>query len=336
MPGHANQKMKLLHLQKLLFTRTDEEHFLTMDEILAALEKEGIHAERKSIYRDLQTLQDFGIDIRQKKGRQGGYYLATRDFEIAELKLLVDAVQSSRFITHRKSSELIHKVEGLTSQPQASRLQRQVYVLGRVKTINEGIYRNIDVLHEAISAGKQIKFHYFQWQVDFSSHHHFAKSFRHGGLFYQVSPWALMWDHENYYLVAYDQEFSRTKHYRVDKIEDLEILNVPREGKRVFENFNVAEYARKTFGMFHGDEQWVRMKCENRFLGVLYDHFGDELSVAPCDERHFFAAAKVAVSPQFFAWVFGLSGAVQITDPLEVVQSFQEMLKKFFPRAEKN
>lgn len=329
MAGQANQKLKLLYLRKILLEHTDEDHFLTMEEILSLLEKEGIHAERKSIYGDIQTLQEFGMNIQKKRGKTRGYYLASREFEIAELKLLVDAVQSSRFITHGKSRELIHKVESLTSRQQAGLLQRQVYVMGRVKTINESIYRNIDILHEAISAGNQIKFHYFEWRIDFSTHRHFVKSFRRGGQFYQVSPWALLWDHENYYLIAYDQETNRAKHYRVDKIEDLRILSAQREGNHLFENFNLAEYARKTFGMFHGDEQWVRMKCENRFIGALFDHFGEELSLTPFDEEYFMAGAKVAVSPQFFAWVFGLGGAVKIIDPPNVVQDFQKMLEKF-------
>ena len=329
MPKHPRQKLKLLHLQRLLLTYTDENHWLTMDEILYHLEQAGIHAERKSIYGDIQALRDFGMDILQKRGKNGGYYLTSREFEIAELKLMVDAIQSSRFITHRKSRELIHKIETLASQPQARLLQRQVYVFGRAKTINEGIYRNIDTLHEAITNGNQIRFRYFEWKADFVTHRHIVKHYRRAGQFYQASPWALMWDHENYYLIAFDQEADLVKHYRVDKMEALEITGVQREGKQFFERFDLADYARKTFGMFRGKEQWVRMKCENRFISALYDRFGEAIALSPCDDTSFYANVNVAVRPQFYAWVFGLGGAVKIVAPPEIVQDFQNLNKKF-------
>ncbi len=329
MAKHPNQKLKLLYLQQLLLTQTDENHWLTMDEILHHLKQAGIHAERKSIYGDIQALRDFGLDILQRRGRNGGYYLASRDFEVAELKLLVDAIQSSRFITHRKSSELIRKIESLASQPQASLLQRQVYVFGRAKTVNESIYHNIDSLHEAITSGKQIKFRYFEWRADFTTHRHMIKQYRRGGKLYQISPWSLMWDHENYYLIGFDAEAGMIKHYRVDKMEQLELTGLQREGRALFERFDLAAYARKTFNMFHGNERWIRLRCENRFAGVLHDRFGEALSLSPCDETHFYAGINVAVSPQFFAWVFGLGGAVQIVDPQEAVAEFQELLKRF-------
>lgn len=328
MPKHPNQKLKLLYLQKLLFERTDEEHRLSMEEILSALSGVDISAERKSIYDDMQALRSFGLDVMQQKGKNGGYYLASREFELAELKLLVDAIQSSRFITHRKSNELIRKVESLASQPQARALQRQVYVTGRTKALNESIYYNIDTLHAAISANKQIRFLYFEWQIDFNGHDHIRKNYRRGGAVYPVSPWALMWDDENYYLVGYDQTAGEVRHYRVDKMERIEITDLPREGRRFFEGFDMASYARKTFGMFSGREQRIRLRCENRFAGVMHDRFGGEMSVSPCDEGHFYAGVNVAVSPQFFAWVFGLGGAVEITEPREVVKEYQALLKK--------
>ena len=328
MAKQTGQKIKLLYLRSLLLEHTDESHILTMDDILYALKELGVSAERKGIYNDLQVLREYGMDVRQR-GRRGGYYLANRDFSLAELKLLVDAVQSSRFITQRKSQELIHKVEALASNPQAYQLQRQVYVLGRAKTVNENIYRNIDTLHSAINDEKQVSFRYFEWCVDLNSHRHVVKRYRHGGKMYHISPWALMWDHENYYMIGYDKEAGISKHYRVDKMDCLRVTEQPREGGEYFENFDLAVYARKTFGMFHGHDQWVRLRCENRFIGVLHDRFGDELLLAPCDEAHFYAGVNVAVSPQFYAWVFGLGGAVQIAGPPEVVGEFQQLLKKF-------
>lgn len=329
MSRQSGQKLKLLYLQKLLFEQTDTSHWVSMEYILSYLEQNGIKAERKSIYTDMQLLRTFGLDIMQRKGKTGGYYLASRPFETAELKLLVDAIQSSRFITHRKSRELIRKLEGLTSQPQASGLQRQVYVAGRTKTLNESIYHNIDTLHQAISAGNQITFRYFEWRIEFLTHRHIFKQYRHGGRPYQISPWALMWDDENYYMIGFDKAAGLVKHYRVDKMEDIMVTELPREGKELFEGFDLASYARRTFGMFRGREQQVSLRCENRFAGVLHDRFGDDIDLSPCDDAHFYADVRVAVSPQFFAWVFGLGGAVQIAAPETVVKEFQNSLKKF-------
>ncbi len=332
MAKQARQKLKLLYLQKLLLEQTDEQNWVTMESILTYLEQHGIKAERKSIYDDMQTLQSYGMDIRQHRGKNGGYYIGSRTFETAELKLLVDAIQSSRFITHRKSRELIRKLESLTSRRQAAALQRQVYVAGRSKTLNESSYSNIDTLHQAISEEKQIVFRYFEWKLDLDSHQHIVKSYRRGGGSYQISPWALIWDDENYYLVGFDAAAQLVKHYRVDKMESIEIAELPREGAEAFEGFDLAAYTKKFFGMFHGDEQRVRLRCENRFVGVMHDRFGDDVSFFPCDEGHFYANINVTVSPQFFGWVFGLGGSVQIDGPQNVVEESQNLLKKFFNR----
>lgn len=324
------QKLKLLYLQKLLLEETDDQHRVSTDDILAYLRQLGIPAERKSIYDDIQALRTYGMDIRQSHSKNRGYYIASRTFSVAELKLLVDAIQSSRFLTHQKSRELIHKLEGLTSRPQASALQCQVYVAGRSKTPNESIYQNIDILHQAISSGRQIRFRYFEWKIDFSTHCHIFKNYRHDGKAYQISPWALIWDDENYYMAGFDEAAGIVKHYRVDKMESLEVTDLPREGKSFFENFDLASYTRKFFGMFHGQEKQVQLLCKNRFVGALYDRFGDDIAFSPRDDESFFATVKVAVSPQFFSWVFGLEGGVQIHGPQEVVDEAQNFLKKFF------
>ena len=216
-----NQKLKLLYLYQILLQKTDEEHKMSMDELLAALSRCGVAAERKSIYSDIAALQDFGLDVVMQRGPGGGYYVASRDFELPELKLLVDAIQCSRFITEKKSNELIKKIESLASEPQARALQRQVYVSDRVKTLNESIYYNIDTLHNAISEGVQITFQYFEWVLDFSKAQRIQKRYRKDGALYQVSPWALTWDDENYYMVAYDSASDSIRHYRVDKMEHI-------------------------------------------------------------------------------------------------------------------
>lgn len=328
MAKNPNQKLKLLYLYRIFLEKTDEEHKLSMEELLAALSHYGIAAERKSVYDDIAALQDYGLDIVLQRGRGGGYYIASRDFELPELKLLVDAVQCSRFITEKKSNELIKKVEALASEPQARALQRQVYISGRVKTMNESIYYNIDKLHTAISTGKKITFRYFEWAVDFSGEDRIQKRFRRDGGNYTVSPWALTWDDENYYLVAYDGASDQIRHYRVDKMERIALTGQQREGQKHFqEQFNVAAYTRKMFGMFSGAERTVRLRCENRFIGVIRDRFGSDLMLQKLDEEHFAVNVTVAVSPQFFSWIFGLGGAVRILEPEEVHNLFQEQLQ---------
>ena len=330
MPKSANQKLKLLYLCKILMENSDENHKLSMEQLLAALARYDIHAERKSIYSDIAALQDFGLDVMLERGSDGGYYIASRPFELPELKLLVDAIQCSRFITEKKSNELIKKIESLASLPQAHALQRQVYVADRVKTINEGIYYNIDTLHNAISSGVQITFQYFEWALDFSASNHIRKRYRKDGALYQVSPWALTWDDENYYLIAHDPLTDAIRHYRVDKMEHISLIDQKREGQRLFrDRFNPADYTRKVFGMFSGDEKTVRLICENRFIGVIRDRFGADLMVQKIDDTHFAVNVTVAVSPQFFSWIFGLSGAVQIIEPAEVKEAFQRQLQTF-------
>ena len=327
MAKNPNQKLKLLYLYQILLQKTDEEHKLGMEDLLAALARCGIEAERKSIYSDIAALQDFGLDVMLQRGPGGGYYVASRDFELAELKLLVDAIQCSRFITEKKSNELIKKIESLASEAQARALQRQVYVSDRIKTINESIYYNIDTLHSAISAGVQITFQYFEWMLDFTSEQRIQKRYRKGGALYQVSPWALTWDDENYYMIAYDGASDSIRHYRVDKMEHISLTENRREGQQLFHDLNIASYSRKMFGMFSGEEKNVRLRCENRFIGVIRDRFGADLMVRYLDEEHFSVQVSVAVSPQFFSWVFGLGGAVQIMEPTDVRAAFQQQLR---------
>ena len=229
----------------------------------------------------------------------------------------------------KKTDELIHKIESLASEPQARVLQRQVYIADRIKTMNERIYYNIDTLHAAISAGVQITFQYFEWVLNFSAQEKIQKRYRHDGARYQVSPWALTWDDENYYMIAYEATSNSIRHYRVDKMEHIALTEQPRQGQQLFhDRFNPADYSRKVFGMFSGEEKIVRLRCENRFIGVLRDRFGTELMVQPLEDGYFAVNVTVVVSPQFFSWVFGLGGGVQILEPQDVRQQFQQQLKQ--------
>lgn len=328
MAKSANQKMKLLYLMRMLEEESDEQHPLTMSYILARLEAMGVEAERKSIYDDLDTLRFFGMDIIKQTAKPQGYFLASREFEMPELKLLVDAVQSSKFITARKSSELIKKVENLSSRHQAGLLQRQVYVANRIKTMNESIYYNVDALHNAIAAESQITFRYFEWVVDFTGGEKVKSRFRKEGALYQISPWALAWEDENYYLVGYDSVSQKIKHYRVDKMTEIRQNAKPRDGQQEFRNFDMGVYSRGLFGMFGGKEETVRLRMENRLIGVVADRFGRQLKLLPAGEGFFEVWVSVNVSPQFFSWLFGFEEKVQILSPLWVREEYCRALER--------
>ena len=286
MPRSANQKLKLLCLCKILWERTDEEHPLTVPELIQALEAWDIRAERKSIYDDMEALRTFGLDVQNRKGKAPGWFLGERPFQLAELKLLVDAVQSSKFITQRKSRELIRKLESQASIHQARQLQRQVYVDRRVKSMNESVYYTIDKLHTAIANRKAVTFKYFEYNVQKE------KVFRREG-----------WDGTK----------KEVRHYRVDKMAELAVTCLPLEG--VDGELDIASYAQKHFGMFSGREGQITLRCANRLVGVVLDRFGREAMLVPDGADHFTVTVPAVVSPQFLGWIFGLGDGVRILRP---------------------
>ncbi|SEV99996.1 helix-turn-helix transcriptional regulator [[Clostridium] fimetarium] len=319
----TNQKLKLVYLMKILLEKTDETHSITMPEIISSLEAYDITAERKSIYADMEALRTYGMDIiGEQKNKTYYYHVGNRQFELAELKLLVDSVQASKFITAKKSNELIKKIEGFASKYEAKQLQRQVFVTERIKTMNETIYYNVDKIHAAIGTNVKIKFQYFQWNVDKKM------ELRHGGEFYYISPWALTWDDENYYLIGFDSEANIIKHYRVDKMLKIELTEDKREGKEHFTQFDMAVYAKKMFGMFDGEEQTVKLEFENRFAGVVIDRFGKNVTVIKTDEEHFTVNVNVAVSGQFLAWVIALGDGSKIVGPESVVSRMRKEIER--------
>jgi predicted DNA-binding transcriptional regulator YafY len=314
----SNQKLKLLHLAKIFFTHTDDLHGLTVPDMIHHLAGCDIAADRKTIYADLNELRQFGLDIVDKKeGRNTYYRLASRDFELAELKLLVDLVQSSKFLTERKSRQLIKKLEGLGSVYDAKQLHRQVILTGRVKTINETIYYSVDTLHAAIEKDSEIQFQYYQWNTKKE------QALRHGGAYYIVSPWALLWDEEYYYLIGYDAESGKTKHYRVDKMLHITLTNNKRQGREIFETRDLPKYSRGLFGMFGGEEETVTLRCENWMAGAIIDRFGKDITLFPVDDAHFSVHVQVSVSPQFLGWVFALGSGVKITAPPTTVEAMR-------------
>ena len=303
MPKGTNQKFKLYRLAQLMLEQTDDEHYITMPEILAGLRNYGITADRKSIYQDLKDLEVLGIEVEgEPDGKGYHYHVVSRPFELPELKLLVDAIQSSR-------------------------LQRQVFVSGRIKTMNESIYYAVDTIHNAISDNKKIRFQYYQWNVKKEM------VLRRDGAFYEISPWGLSWDSENYYLVGFDSEAGEIRHYRVDKMLRIQMIDKAREGKEHFRKLDMADYAKKSFGMFGGEEKTVKLLVDHQLAGVIVDRFGKDVHMIPVDEKHFTVSVTVMVSSQFLGWIFSLGEQVEILGPEEVKEQMrregERLLKQY-------
>ena len=313
-------KLRILYIMKILLEKTDADHPMSAADIGKALGEYEMSADRKTVYNDIETLNEFGMDILQARGTNGGYYVGRREFELPELKLLVDAVQASKFISRNKSEELIRKLENLAGKYDASQLQRNVFICNRLKTGNETVYYNVDKIHAAILENKQIQYKYAEWTVQK------RLKPKKNGAFYTVSPWALTWDDAYYYLIAYDEAADCIKHYRVDKMQQTSVTGRERIGKERFENFDIGEFAKKTFSMYGGFDEEVTLTCENDIVGVILDRFGQEVTIVPADEGHFRVRVLAAVSPQFFGWVTGIGDKMRIAAPEHVREAYREYL----------
>lgn len=324
MPSGKNQKLKLCYLSRIMLAKTDDEHHITMPEVQALLEEYDVTADRKALYRDMEALSALGIDVIGQKVRGGGYeyYVGSKTFDLAELKLLVDAIQSSKFITEKKSKDLIEKLGQLASEYEAEQLKRQVTVRGRVKTMNESIYYIVDDIHRAIAEDRKIQFEYMQWNIK-------KKMEKRRKELYEVSPWALSWDDENYYLIAFDEEAGIIKHYRVDKIKKIKITEDKRIGKSEFREFNLAEYAKMNFGMFGGEKTDVKIEFKDEMVGVLLDRFGSDIDIFHSPKEGWSETrVKVMLSDQFLGWIISLGDGVRITGPQTATDKMQELLNK--------
>lgn len=322
MAKSANQKLKLLYLLKILSEKTDEDHCLSAQELINELSAYDIRAERKSIYDDIECLNFFGYDIVNVKARVGGgYYMASREFELPELKLLVDAVQASRFITQKKSRELIAKIEKLAGPYEGKQLQRQVFVAGRVKTENESIYYNVDRIHKAIQDNTPITFTYLEWNVKKELQP------KRAGKKYRISPWALTWQDENYYLIAYDEEAGKIKHFRVDKMNRItQLEDDKRKGMEEFKSMDLGEYTSRIFGMFGGKEQVVTLQLPEPMIGIILDRFGKDVDIRSREGELVSVRVKAAVSSQFYGWLTGIGKDVSILAPEDVKQGYIDFL----------
>mgnify|MGYP001863626927 FL=1 len=314
-------KLRILYTMKILLEKSSETHPLTAADIARLLGNYDLSADRKTVYSDIETLREFHLDVLQAKGTGGGYYIGERDFELPELKLLVDAVQASKFISRRKTEELIKKLEHLTNEYDARMLQRNVFIYNRPKTGNETIFYNVDQIHTAILENRQIAYQYGEWTI--------RKELvpRKNGAEYVVSPWALTWDDENYYLIAYDEAADGIRHYRVDKMRHARVTEKERTGREKFQDFDLAEFAKKTFGMYGGHDAEVTLLCRNEIAGVILDRFGTDIMLIPAEEGHFRVHILVAVSPQFFGWLTGIGTGIRITGPKAVKEEYRKYLK---------
>ena len=319
MARSEKQKQKLFKILEMLIRETDEEHGLTMNEIISRLSAFGIKAERKSIYDDFLVLEDIGYPVSKKSTKPPSYYLEERIFELAELKMLVDAVQSSRFITAKKSRELIKKLEPFAGAA-SYELMRQVYVEDRIKTQNNATIYNIDAIHNAINSDRRLSFRYFEYDGNKK------KILKRNGEKYVVSPQALLWSEENYYLVAYEESSGIMKNFRVDKMQDT----VPTEEKRTVseltEKFNPADYSRKIFGMYGGREELVTLEFREHLAGVVIDRFGPDQSFIKTDFG-FRVTLRVMISPTFFAWILGFGEEARIISPIPVRNELMKRLE---------
>lgn len=318
MAKSENQKLKLLYLRDYLRQSTDAAHPVTVQKLIDFLASKDIHAERKSIYDDIRTLNEYGTEILYRRGKHGGYYVAQRDFELSELKLLVDAVLSSRFLSPKRSAELIKKLAALSSAHESELLRREIVLAGRVKTTAEDSFANVDAIHEAIHKNSRIAFRYFDWGTDMK------KKFRDGE--YQASPYALLWDDENYYLIAHTEKHGLT-HYRVDKMENIRLTWEKRVFTEETKKFDPAAYSREVFGMYRGERKRIKLRFENALAGVVIDRFGRDVMLIPDGKEHFTLTVDVSVSPNFLGWIAGFGGRAAVVFPQSIVEEYRALCR---------
>ena len=308
----TRKKLRILYLAQFLTEQSDEEHPVTLQEILAYLARCGISADRKSIYDDVEQLRLYGMDIVSVKGKHFGYYLGQRDFQLPELKMLIDVVQASPFLTAGKSMELIGKLEKLASRPQARALRRQVYVMNRVRTDNERLYYTVDGINAAINENRQVTFRYFDWTAGGE------KVYRREGGLYTADPVALCVD-RHYYLVAYDSALGDYRHYRVDRMDGLTVTDTPRSP--LPEGFDLGEYVKTVFDMYNGETRTVTLRFARHLTNVVTDRFGTGAHIR-ADGDGFALTAAVEVGPTFFGWLFQLGTEAELVEPADVRWQF--------------
>lgn len=334
MPKSENQKGKLLYLYRLLFDETDEEHGMTLEQIKNALKvRYDITVGRKTLYADFMEIERFLNDMNPSKNfeeeersiekrtvnRITTYHLRRRSFNPAELQLLVDAVQSARFMSREQSKELIRKLSSLAGRHQGRMLEKEVLIVGRIKSPNKDIYSIVNTIHEAIRKNRKISFLYHDWNL--------KKNLvpRRDGKIYVQSPWHLCWDDDKYYMISFDSEAGKIKHFRVDKMGTPVILNEMQDGKSERQSFNAEQYEQRLFGMFGGEDVLVTMECDNSLIGIMIDRFGSDIPITDLKNGTFRLRVNVCLSNQFLAWVISLGTGIRITDPPRIIERMQDI-----------
>lgn len=309
----VNQKLKLLYIRDCLLENSNEEHPVSVAALISYLETRGIFVERKTIYDDIEQLRLYGEDILLKKGKYGGYFYASREFELPEIKMLVDSVQVSKFLTEGQSIDLIKKLESLTNRFEAGELHRQVFVRNRVKTEQTNVFSNIDHISAAINRDRTVTFKYFYFDLNKKPR------FKNGGRLYEISPFCLIWDDENYYMLGYDAAAGIMKHYRVDRMKSVSSTENQRQGGEAFSRIDISAYGKKVFNMYGGEEKSVKLRFDNSLINVVIDKFGRNTMIVPDkDGRHFTVNVDVLVSAQFYSWLLGFIGECEVLEPAEM------------------
>lgn len=333
------RKMKLLEVMRIIEEETDAEHTLTANQIVNRLKAKGFsHADRKGVYDDINALNLFYTPVEKRNLRKAkriekdettwGYYLDNRPFSVPEVKLMIDAIQSSKFLSEAKTEDLIEALEALVPKEEAKGLKRQVIVSNRVKNMNVNIHNNVDHINYAIERDVQIKFKYFDYTVQLE------RAYRKKGGWYQVSPLTLVYTDDNYYLLAYVEDKGKVMNYRVDRMANISSLSLPRVGKDTFDKEQLGMYQKYTFSMYSGKIEKVTMRFRNSMMNTVIDKFGKPSYVKTVDADHFEITVTVAVSPQFFGWVFGLGNYVSIVGPENVKNQMKKKLEDIHKRYE--
>ena len=313
MPKSDNQKLKIFYILDYLEAHSNEKNPVRASDLITMLDRNhNIRCDRKTVYSDIAALQQYGVDIVSLPGKNGGYYIASRNFELPELKLLIDAVQSSRYLTEKKSRELIEKLCSQCNEQDAKLMRRTVLVSGRVKSMNETIYYNVDAIQEAIAQNKQISFRYFDWD--------FGGKRKYRDKEYLASPYGLCQDHENCYLLAYSSRYGITS-YRVDRMTDIQLTEENRIPCPELTGKALHDHANRLFQMYSGDALDVKMRFHKTLLNVVIDRFGKDTMLIPDGEDYFNFTVKVAISPMFLSWVIGFGAKAKILYPQSVVDA---------------
>lgn len=320
MPKSDNQKLKIFYILDYLQRNSHEDGLVRASDLISMLDRQhNISCDRKTVYSDIAALQEYGVDIVSVPGKNGGYYIASRNFELPELKLLIDAVQSSRYLTEKKSKELIEKLLTQCNEQDASLMKRNVLVSGRVKSMNETIYYNVDTIQNAITQNKQITFSYFDWDLGGK------RKFRDKT--YVASPYGLCQDNENCYLLALSERHGITS-YRVDRMMDIKLLDTKRTPCPELTGAALTEHANRLFQMYSGDTTNVKMRFHRSLINVVIDRFGKDTMLIPDGDEYFNFTVNIAVSPMFLSWVMGFGSKAKILYPQSVADQLCDLCRE--------